>query len=34
MEMTPKERYLGVKAELQDLAHRLADFRDTRSCRH
>jgi len=26
MEMTPKERYLGVKAELQDLAHRLLIF--------
>lgn len=25
-EMTPKERYLGVKAELQDLAHRLLIF--------
>ena len=24
--MTPKERYLGVKAELQDLAHRLLIF--------
>ncbi len=26
MEMTPKERYLGVKMELQDLAHRLLIF--------
>jgi len=25
-EMTPKERYLGVRAELQDLAHRLLIF--------